>query len=285
MIGNNFLESVQKYIEELRVRFIRVAIPFAIFFIFFIAFSLKTIKIRFFLTPLIPRYAGGMPLFYPYPDFFHNMAAQFIQVLERHIVPVQMKIITLKPADAVVADFYAAIFLSIVFTMPIIVDQFGKFLRPALKKSEAQALGSVAIPAAILFALGSFFGMYVFAPELFKIFYGFDVGLGTIPYLGLTSFINFVIIYLVSFGLSFELPVVMVGLTRAHLVTSEFWRSHWRHAVVVSLVFGMIFSPGVTGFTMVVMAVPMIILYFGGIYFARRVERRSERAEPEAAFS
>ena len=37
----------------------------------------------------------------------------------------------------------------------------------------------------------------------------------------------------------------------------------------------MIFSPGVTGFTMVVIAVPMIILYFGGMYFARRTERKN----------
>lgn len=285
MIGNNFLESVQKYIEELRVRFIRIMIPFAFFFIFFIAFALRIARIKVILTPLIPGFLSGMPFYYPYPDFFHNMSAQFIQVLEKHIVPAQMKIITLKPTDAVVADFYAAIFLSIIFTMPIMVDQLGKFLRPALKKSEAQALGSVAIPAAVLFATGSFFGMYVFAPELFKIFYGFDVGLGTIPYLGLTSFVNFVIIYLVSFGLSFELPVVMVGLTRAHLVTSEFWRSHWRHAVVGALIFGMIFSPGVTGFTMVVMAVPMIFLYIGGMYFARRIEKRTQRAEPEIAYS
>lgn len=44
--------------------------------------------------------------------------------------------------------------------------------------------------------------------------------------------------------------------------------------MIASLVFGMVFSPGVTGFTMTIMAIPMIALYFAGAYVSRRVERK-----------
>lgn len=99
--------------------------------------------------------------------------------------------------------------------------------------------------------------------------------------MGIVNFVNFLIIYVVAFGLSFEIPVIMVGMTKMRVVNSEFWKKNWRYAVLAALIFGMIFSPGVTGFTMVVMALPMIGLYFLGIYVSVRVERNIERSHSD----
>ncbi|MDA8143372.1 MAG: twin-arginine translocase subunit TatC, partial [Thermoplasmatales archaeon] len=55
----------------------------------------------------------------------------------------------------------------------------------------------------------------------------------------------------------------------------------WRYAVIGALIYGMIFSPGVLGFTMMLMALPMMLLYFSGIYFARRYERNAKIKESE----
>ncbi len=267
MSENSLLSSFLSHIDELRYRFVRIIVPFVIFIVIFIAF-------RFNLA-----FFHGVWIMYPYPDFYQNSAAQFIKVLENHLLPAEMQVIVLKPADAVVADFYSAMFLSLMFTMPVIVDQLGKFIGPALKKSEQKALSKTTWPAALLFVAGAFIGLWLVAPELFIIFYAFDLGLGAAPEINLLNFVNFVLIYIAAFGLSFELPVIMVGLTRVGLVNTGFWKKNWRYAVVGALVFGMIFSPGATGFTMVMMALPIIILYFGGIYFSQRAERNSTKGE------
>lgn len=267
MTEKSLLSSFFAHIDELRHRFFLILIPFFSFTVLFIVFRFNI------------YYTDGLAILYPYPDVYSNAAAQFIDILEHQILPSQMKIIVLRPADALVADFYAAMFLALIFTMPVIVDQIGKFIKPGLKKREQAAIGKITIPAALLFAAGSVIGVWLVAPELFVIFYQFDLGLGATPYLSLSSFVNFVLIYVASFGLAFELPVIMVSLTRIGLISSEFWAKNWRYAVVGALIFGMIFSPGAFGITMILMALPIIILYFGGIYFARKVERSASSKE------
>ncbi len=259
--------SLLSHLDELRKRLINSLIPFSIFTIFFLMFRFDV------------YYLYRIPIPYPYPDVYRNVGAQFLLLLEQHLLPAGMKIIVIKPADSLIADLYSTMFLALIFSMPVIVNQFSKFVGPALKKSERRAIGNIGIPAAILFASGAFVGLWLVAPALFYIFYEFDLGLGAVSYLSLVSFTNFVLIYITAFGLSFELPVIMVGLTRAELVSSEFWRKNWRYAVVGALIFGMIFSPGAFGFTMVMMALPIIALYFGGIYFAERYEKKARAAE------
>ncbi|MGE9811204.1 twin-arginine translocase subunit TatC, partial [Ferroplasma acidiphilum] len=117
---------------------------------------------------------------------------------------------------------------------------------------------------------------YFIAPILFKIFASFDIGVGADVTMGISSFVSFMFMYTIAFGLSFEIPVFMVGLSRFGIVTADTWKKNWRYAVIGSLVYGMIFSPGVTGFTMVVIAIPMIALYFAGIHFAINAEKKFE---------
>jgi sec-independent protein translocase protein TatC len=106
--------------------------------------------------------------------------------------------------------------------------------------------------------------------------YYYDSGLGAQPTMSITSFVSFFLIYVLTFGMAFETPIVMIGVTRAGLVPSDYWFKNWRYAVVGALIFGVIFSPGMIGFTMMLLAIPIIALYFVGIYAAERVEKRKK---------
>ncbi len=250
-----------RHLEELRYRVIRVLYYFIFFFIFFLDFRIN-------FTAL-----SGVVIPYPYPDFFDNSGAQFLQLLEAHVLPHNAVLINVKPTDSIVADFYVCMFLSLIFSMPAIAYHAWRFIAPGLKPKETMTIRYIVLPATVLFLLGSFMGIWIVAPELFRIFNDFSIGLGALDSMTQLSFISFLLVYTLAFGLSFEVPVFMVALTRFGVVSSDYWSKNWRYAVVASLVFGMIFSPGVTGFTMVVMAAPMICLYFAGIYFARRTEK------------
>ncbi len=221
----------------------------------------------------------GHRFLFIYPDPYDNIGAQALLLLRDHILPSGTKLLIIKPVDGVMADFYTCIALAVMISMPVIIYHVAKFVTPALKESEVALLKSIIIPASLLFFAGAFVGVYFIAPELFRIFTAFDVGLGASPTVSVSSFTSFLFMYIIAFGLSFEIPVFMTGLSRFGIVTAKTWRENWRYAVIGALVYGMIFSPGVTGFTMVIIAIPMIALYFGGIYFAEKAEKKFESSE------
>ncbi|EQD69193.1 Sec-independent periplasmic protein translocase, partial [mine drainage metagenome] len=234
------------------------------FFVVFLVFDIRYVTLFGFRFPFI------------YPDIFRNVGAQFLTAIEAHVLPKGFTILTINPTDGVVADFYSCLFLATVFSIPVIVDQTAKFLTPGLKGNEVAALKSVVVPGSLLFISGALIGLWIFLPEILRIFLDYDIGLNAQPYISISSFVSFMLIYVLGFGLAFEVPVFMTMLTRFGVVSAEFWSSKWRYAIVGALIIGLILSPGVIGFTMMAVAIPIIALYFGGIYFARRAERKQE---------
>ena len=267
MSDEEFLPLIFRNLQEIRERLTRVLILFSVLVALFLVVRIQTLSVFGHAFPFL------------YPSIYHNLSTQFLVIIEHHVLPKGTTVFVLKPADGVVANLDISMFLALIFTMPLIVKELGEFLGPAMKKREKDALRSVIVPATLLFTAGAVIGLWYVAPPLFDIFNGYDVGLGAASTLSLMSFLSFLIVYTVSFGISFEVPVFMVGLTRTGIVSAKFWKDHWRHSIIGALIFGMIFSPGVIGFTMVIMALPIIILYVGGIYFAGRAERRRKEEE------
>ncbi len=262
MNQDDIIPIVFRNLDELRHRVVRILAVFLIFFAFMLFFRIQDVTVL------------GRTFLFIYPDVFHNISAQLLQAIEGWVLLPDTKLIIVKPADGLTADAYVSMFVSLILSMPVIVYEISMFLGPALKKSEKLLLRTILVPASLLFLAGSMMGLFWIAPTLFRIFNNFDIGVGSQTTMSLMSFISFLIIYIISFGFSFEVPVFMYGLTRAGMVMAETWAKNWRYAVIGSLFFGLIFSPGVTGFTEVLMAMPMIGLYFSGIYFSRRYERK-----------
>lgn len=262
MNRDDIIPIVFRNLDELRHRVVKILVAFLACFAFFMFFSVQPVTLL------------GNTFTFVYPNIYHNISAQILSLIEAHVLTAHTQLLILKPADGLTADAYVAIFLSLIVSMPVIVYEISMFLGPALKKSEKVLLRTILVPASLLFLAGSMVGLFWIAPPLFQIFNSFDIGLGATPTMSLMNFVSFLVIYVLSFGLSFEVPVFMYGLTRAGMVMSDTWAKNWRYAVVGSLFFGLIFSPGVTGFTEVLMASPMIVLYFGGVYFSRRYERK-----------
>ena len=251
-------------IEDLRLLVIRSGIPLLFFFVIFLMFEAREITI----------FGKNIPLIYPDP--YDNMGAQFLKVLISHVITENFQLLAIKPTDGVVADFYACLFLSVLVTSPNFYFQLSRFIGPALKTNEKEMLRVTLIPALALFLIGAFIGIYFVAPLVFKILYQFDIGVGAQPTMSITSFVSFFLIYVIAFGLSFETAVIIVGLTSMGVVNAKYWQDNWRYAVVAALIFGVIFSPGVTGVTMMLLAIPIIILYFVGISASRRVQKKKD---------
>ena len=267
MISDEVIPIIFRNLDEIRYRVIRVLALFMVLFGIFIVFSIRLVTVF------------GHSFYFIYPDVYHNLGAQLLSRIELMILPPGTQLIVVKPADGLTADAYIAMFLALILTMPYLIYHVSMFLGPALKRNEKVLLKAILVPASLLFFAGAMMGLFWVAPAMFSIFNEFDLGLGATTTMSLMNFVSFLVLYLLAFGVSFEVPVFMYGLTRAGMVRAGFWSENWRYAVVGSLLFGFLVSPGVTGFMEVMMALPMIALYFGGVFFSRRYEKKFKSDE------
>jgi len=207
-------------------------------------------------------------LFYPYPDPFHNMCSQLLRQLQHDLLPDFVQVIVTTPWQALVALFYTALFIGITLGMPMIVYQLGKFIAPGLYPHEKRMIVKMIIPACCLFVGGILFSYLLVTPFVINYLYLYAIGMEVITYLTIDSFISFILMFLISFGIAFQLPLIMIGLSSAGVIEPEFWKNNFRYAVVAMCVFGAAITPDGSGVTMFIIAGPMILLYVAGYWIA-----------------
>lgn len=258
--------SFWEHLEELRRRVIYVLITVCAIALFCFIFGLRPLKI------------GDFTIYYPYPELFNNINTQvFNQIREDLIRDQRIELIPIGIADPVIVQLEISLFLGILFGMPMIVYQLGKFVAPGLYPDEKRVLVKIAVPATILFAIGCAFAYFIIIPFTIDFLYGFTFAMDIQPYLSLASFISFVIVFLITYGIVFELPIIMAGLTRLGVVNARFWRDNWRYAFVAMVIFGAIVTPDGSGITQLIVALPMMLLYIIGYFISKHMQKVKKR--------
>ena len=109
--------------------------------------------------------------------------------------------------------------------------------------------------------------LFVFAPVLDFLF-GFNQQLGIDPDPKISEWLGFVLLLPLGFGVSFQLPLVMLFLERIGVFTVRDYLEKWRISVLVIVVVSAVLTPA-DPYSIFFMAVPLVFLYFGGIALAR----------------
>ncbi len=257
------IQEISQHLSELRTRIIKIAIVIGIITVFVLTFHLTPIE------------SGGMDLFYPTLDPLNNIAAQITHYLKVQLVPEQVQLIQTAPGQAFFAQVYLAALVGIVLGMPVIVKELTGFIKPALKEREINVSRSIAIPAVGLFIAGCLFSYFLVIPYILEFLYKYGESAGIITFLNIMDFVSFVLQFLLAFGLSFQLPLVMYAATASGLTDAKFWRKNIRYAIVIIVIFGAIITPDGSGVTMWFIAGPMIGLYLAGMIFVERKERQN----------
>jgi len=271
------LDRILSVLAEVRHRLVRIGIVLAGIFGFLLFFELVPIRLSLF--------GHGVPFAYPWPSPFYNVTAQVFVAMVGWMLPPNVELLNVGVGDSTLVQMEIGILLALILGMPWIVHEASAFLVPALRSNERALLRQIGIPATVLFAVGTAIGLFVLTPFTFLLLFRYVAAMRLAPVLGVQQFVTFALVYSLAFGVVFELPVFVYALTRLGVVKASAWRKHWRGAILGSLVFGMIVTPDNSGITMLLIATPMMGLYFGGAYFARRWERTAERHRPPAAIA
>ena len=216
--------------------------------------------------------------------FFLVLRFNVIGLLEAPILPFLHghKIVGTSPMDGLRLTISAAMWIGAVLAFPVILYQAWLFLAPALYGREKRLLVGALAGGIVLFVAGAAFAYVVVLPLslpwLFDLF-----GTALDPMITADSYFGFVFGMVLSFGLAFELPVVVLLLAAAGLVTPQFLSKHRRHAVVVIVTLSAVLTPGDFVWSTLALAVPLYVLYEISVLVSYVIWRRRRSDDSAAA--
>lgn len=222
--------------------------------------SLVAFIVMFFLCFMVAKHIYNV-LVWPYvwasgTDHVRLIATHFLEQLFTHIK----------------LAMFGAAFLS----FPVVATQIYKFVAPGLYKNERGAFVPYLIATPAFFLLGAAVVYFIAMPILIKFSIGLtQTGGDGVPAIELlpkvSEYLSLIMTLIFGFGICFQLPVVLTLLARAGIITAENLVSARRYAIVGIFAAAAVLTPP-DAISMIVMALPTVLLYELSIFAVRRVE-------------
>jgi sec-independent protein translocase protein TatC len=185
--------------------------------------------------------------------------------------------VTFKVGEPFTATLRVAAYAALLLTLPLLLYQAFAFVLPAFSPGERRVALPLMILAPFLFFTGVVFGYFIVLPGALDFLQNFNDDQFDIL-LQAQDLYKFSVTVLIAMGLVFEVPVVVLAITRTGIISIEQLRRQRRYAIVVIAVIAMLL-PGTDPVTFVSIMVPLLLLYEGSILLAALLERRAERRE------
>ncbi|MEV5954267.1 twin-arginine translocase subunit TatC [Streptomyces sp. NPDC051987] len=167
----------------------------------------------------------------------------------------------------------------VVFASPVWLYQLWAFVAPGLHKHEkkyAYAFVGTGVP---LFFAGAFFA-YKVLPTTAKVLIGFTPH-GVSNLLPLDDLLQLVTRMVIVFGLSFELPLLLVMLNLTGIISGKRMLGWWRAMILGITIFAAVATPSTDPLSMLALAGPIWVLYFGAVAFSLLNDRRRRRRDDD----
>jgi sec-independent protein translocase protein TatC len=220
--------------------------------------------------------------------FADDIFGFLVRPLTAAFPPGQGRLIYTKLYEAFFVNIKVALFAAFFVSFPIIANQLWAFIAPGLYAKEKKAFLPFLIATPVLFTAGAALAYFVVMPIAFHWFLGFEGTRGglrqeALPAMG--DYLSLVMQFILAFGVSFLLPVLLLLLNRAGIVSRKQLVGARRYVIVaITIVAAVITPPDVV--SQLTLAVPMLILFEGSLlimWFGERKAAKEAAAEAAAA--
>jgi len=181
-------------------------------------------------------------------------------------------------ATDVVGAFFVPIkvtmMVAFLITLPYVLYQAWSFVAPGLYKHEKKLAIPLLAASVVLFFIGMSFAYFIVFPAVFGFINAFAPD-GVAVMTDIEKYLSFVLTTFLAFGLTFEVPVVVIVLVRVGLVTVEKLREVRPYVIVGAFIIAAIFTPPDV-LSQFLLAVPMCLLYELGIFMAQIIGKSSQ---------
>jgi sec-independent protein translocase protein TatC len=188
----------------------------------------------------------------------------------------QDRLIFTQMFEAFFVQLKVALFAAFMLSFPVIATQLWRFVAPGLYSKEKRALLPFLLATPVLFTIGAAAAYYGAIPVALTYLLGFEGNVGGIEQEalpGVGNYLDFVMHFMLAFGISFLLPILMMLLERAGIVTLAQLRGARRFVIVGVFIIAAIFTPPDV-ISQVLLAVPLLLLYEGALLVIALTARR-----------
>jgi len=164
---------------------------------------------------------------------------------------------------------------------PYVFWELWSFVKPALSQKEIKRTRGIIFWVSILFFLGVAFGYYVLTPFMVNFYstYSLSPLIKFIP--TLSDYIENLIWTTVGIGVLFQMPLVILFLSKIGIISPKFLRTYRRHAFVVILIAAAIITPSTDPFSLTIVTIPLYALYEASIFISAKVFKEREKRDAE----
>jgi sec-independent protein translocase protein TatC len=189
------------------------------------------------------------------------------------------KLIYTKLYEAFFVEIKVAMFAAFFLAFPIISNQLWAFVAPGLYANEKKAFLPFLIATPLLFMAGASLAYFIVMPTAFKFFLGFEGPVGgleqeALPAMG--DYLSLVMQFILAFGVCFQLPVLLLLLNRAGIVSRQQLKGMRRYMIVGAFALAAILTPPDV-VSQLMLGIPLILLYEGSLAIMWFTDRRKKR--------
>jgi sec-independent protein translocase protein TatC len=176
-----------------------------------------------------------------------------------------------------------ALFVGLLVASPVWIYEIWAFIVPGLTRREKRWAVVFVVASVPLFFAGAFLAWISF-PKAVVTLLDLTPSDGA-NIIDATSYLTFLTRFILAFGLAFLLPVLMVGLNLARILPGRVLLKSWRVSIFLISLFAAVMTPSPDPWSMIIMAIPMVVLFFLAVGVALLVDRSRARRDPYAGLS
>ncbi len=203
---------------------------------------------------------------------FSDAERQTMARAMRMLIQMSTGLIFTQPIEAFWTFLKFALYMGLLAGMPFVLFQLWKFVVPALYKTERSFFFSFLSMGSLLFYAGAAFSYLFIIPIGLQFLVGVGQGVLT-PLFAVGSYISFVMLMMLVFGLSFELPLLMFLVVKMGLVKRQTLIKNWRYVIAGSFIVGGVLTPP-DPVSQFLLAGAFIVLYVIGLLVTLLAERK-----------
>ena len=183
----------------------------------------------------------------------------------------------LSPLEGFTTRLSISTYGGIILALPVIMWQIWRFIVPALHAREKKYAIPFVLCSVLLFLLGAFVAYWTLdkAIEFLISWAGPDVKAN----FQISKYISLVGLMIAAFGITFEFPVLLVFLQLVGVLTPQTLMKQWRYATVIIFVLAAVITPSGDPYSMMALAIPMVIFYAISVVIGLIAQKRKRRAE------
>ena len=216
-------------------------------------------------------------LVYWAPDIFRLLARPLMQNL-----PENGKLIVTDVTGSFFVPMKVTMMVALVIALPVVLYQIWAFVAPGLYRHERKLVVPLVGSSYTLFLCGMAFAYFVVFPTIFRVMAHYNAPLGVEMTTDIDKYVGFVLTMFLAFGVTFEVPIIVVILARMGFVTVKKLRQIRPYVIVGAFAISAVVTPPDV-FSQLILAVPLVILYEVGIIAAGIIAGKDRRLKAQEA--